>query len=140
VDEKYIKNFFLIVILGFACCCWGYVFLYIYKYDTHRGFGFRGPDDLIYGLGIIYVKKFAIPLLFDTIILLRLFGSGYLSFHKIELTVVLGVIIFAISATIWTNRYTMEFCHDNMGNQLIVLLITYFLFGYLSLDRSPKNV
>jgi len=41
-----------------------------------------GSDDLIYGLWIIEVKSFAIPLFFDILILLRLFGSGYLPFIK----------------------------------------------------------
>jgi len=70
------------------------------------------------------------------VILFRLFGSGYLPFYKLELKIVLGLIIFAILAIIWTNGHTMEFFHDKMGNQLIVLLILYLLFGYISLKKN----
>ncbi len=127
----------LLALLISACCCWLYVYLHIHMYDINKGFSIFKSEFIVFGH--IYVRDLAIILLWNTIILCRLFGSGYLPFHKIELTIILGIIIFAILGTIWANRYTMEFCQDKMGNQLIVLLIMYFLFGYVSLQKIKKE-
>ena len=133
-SKKNVIFFFKAMALFSCAISWIYTFLHIYEYEEYGGNAINGDFIFFHEVPIKLICNF---LFVETVLLLRMVGSSYFSFKKIELILYISIITILILPEIVLKQFEgmsieMILFNNKLDFPFHICIVSYLLFGYLS--------